>query len=402
MLEVRVLNIVVDLVFELNDLRKQLADDLLLLVLLGTFLKPSEVIMFRVVEVSLLVEGVKWSTVAALEDELLSLLDVHEEAGLLLLELFDPGALLLPLGLSLLLLLDCLFLLLLLGVCDVVRSTLKLLLEPGDLLPALLLVGTSEGRESFLELIKQLLGGVDRIDFVLFSSLFLVVDSIPLLLLEENGLVLLTEIVELLVLQSEFCFQLPVLLVYLGKTLLVFCFQASLELCDVFAFLLVQLVDHLTDQSVWQVFLEDCVLLLKLLSEKVLVGVDITVLPACLDLPLGLGFLLGDVVFDVLKLLRQFLVDTFNLVQVSLLLRRVELLVGDRLQASLLRRRILTGVLHSLDLLLHHGLHVLSQLHRLLLEVLQVEILQLFVVLVSDKTLDSTWNLLRRKLKFHL
>lgn len=239
LLKVCVCNIIVDLVFELNNLRKQFADDLLLLVLLGTLLKPSEVIMFRVVKVSLLVEGVKRSTVAALEDELLSLLDVLEEDVLLLPELLDPFELFLLLDLGLLLLLVGLFLLLLLGVCDVGRSTLELLLKPFDLLLALLLVGTSEVRESFLELLKQLLSGVDRIDFVLFSSLFLVVDSVPLLLLAENGLVLLTEIVELLVLQSKFCFQLLVLLVYLGKALLVFCFQASLELCDVFAFLLV-------------------------------------------------------------------------------------------------------------------------------------------------------------------
>lgn len=76
LLEVLISNVTSDFVFEFTNLLEKLTDNLLLLILLGTFLQETEIIMLCVVQVGLLVEWIELSSVASLEDELLSLLDV--------------------------------------------------------------------------------------------------------------------------------------------------------------------------------------------------------------------------------------------------------------------------------------------------------------------------------------
>lgn len=119
LLEIGSLNVVSYLIFELNNFREKLTDNLLLLIFLRAFLQETEIIMLSVVQMGLFVERIEGHSVAALEDKLLSLLNVLKENFLLLFELLNPLNLLLPLDFCLLLIFKLIFLLLLFGICNV-------------------------------------------------------------------------------------------------------------------------------------------------------------------------------------------------------------------------------------------------------------------------------------------
>lgn len=206
---------------KLSYLLKQLRDDLLLLILLRTLLKPSKVLMLHVILMSLLIERIERPRVAPLEDELLSCLDIPQKNFLALRKFLDSHKLFILLYSCLLLLLDLFFLLLLASFFNASLPTLELLNKSISLLLTLSFKRTAKVTETLLELISDLLDGVFRTFSRLLSSSLQVVHPFSSIQSSKGLLLCLSQIRNFLVLQVKFLLKTKFCFFHLLQPLLV-------------------------------------------------------------------------------------------------------------------------------------------------------------------------------------
>ena len=204
----------------------------------------------------------------------------------------------------------------------------KFLLKSLHLLQPLLLIRATDVREALfvllLDLLDLILGGY--LGLLLPLSLVIYTSSSGLLF--EKFSLSLAELSELLLLAKKRLLHLALFRLHFLETLLVVSFKICFKSFNVLFLLFVELLDHFAQKGVWQIFLEDLVLLFELLVLQLLNAPYFPILRALLDLSLDLVLLLYVLVVKVTEFLLQLLVNINYLVLIVLLLARIDLPSG--------------------------------------------------------------------------
>ena len=388
---------------EFSDLVEEIGDDVLGEVSLGLLLsEPGEVLVLQLQVVELLVEAVERLGVALLVDQALSFSKSRLEFSLAVAELLDTVNLLLFLEAGFLYLSSLSVSSFLASLFNLTLSLIELSLDGIELPLAFLFHGTTEGVKSLLILSSELFNELLRVDLMGGVLPFLVVDSVTTGLLLEELAFKITKFVQLSLLLGEVLFEFALSSLHLGQFVRILLHKLLTELSHSLAVFLTHLSVKLSDQAIWEMLLEDLLLLLDLTLVKVTDILNLTILGSLLNFAGDVGLLAHVIVFNVQQVFVELVVNILLLLLKSHELSRLMSAGNDGINTLLAVSGTLAEFLLLGNLLLHHGENFFLELDALLLVKLKKQVFKLLLVLIVDETLNSRWDLLRSESMMHL